>query len=105
MFPLFATGVTGVVDTGGKFAAGVVDTGGNLPPVLLTPVATLQFANLSTTQAELVAKFAAGVVDTGGAPRLANICEFSKKFEITLMLFSGAWGKVIHENNLKQKIS
>jgi hypothetical protein len=37
---------TGVVDTGGKFAAGVVDTGG---------------------------KFAAGVVDTGGAPGLANI--------------------------------
>jgi hypothetical protein len=40
--PLFATGV---VDTGGKFAAGVVDT---------------------TTQAELVAKFAAGVDDTCG---------------------------------------
>jgi hypothetical protein len=29
--------------------------------------------------------------------------EFSKKFEMTLMLFSGAWGKVIHEKNLKQK--
>jgi hypothetical protein len=64
LFPLFATGV---LDTGGKFAAGVVD----LPPV-------------STTLAKLVAKFAAGVadtggkfatgvVDTGGAPLLANI--------------------------------
>jgi hypothetical protein len=31
--------------------------------------------------------------------------EFSKKFEMTLLLFSGAWGKVIHEKNLKQKIS
>ncbi len=46
----FATGTTGVVDTGGKFATSVNDTGGkfaaivndtcgNLPPVLLTPVA------------------------------------------------------------------
>jgi hypothetical protein len=37
-----ATGTTGVVDTGGKFATGVKDTGGkfaNLPPVSLTPVA------------------------------------------------------------------
>ncbi len=49
MFPLFATGV---IYTGGKFAAGVV-TCGNLPPV-------------STTLAKMVEKFAAGVVDTGG---------------------------------------
>jgi hypothetical protein len=27
------------------------------------------------------------------------------KFEMTLMLFSGAGGKMIHEKNLKQKIS
>ncbi len=31
--------------------------------------------------------------------------EFSKKFEMTQMLFSEAWGKVIHGKNLKQKIS
>ncbi len=31
--------------------------------------------------------------------------EFSKKFEMTLMLFSGAWGKVIHDKNLKSKKS
>ncbi len=31
--------------------------------------------------------------------------EFSKKFEMIQMLLSGAWGKVIHEKNLKQKIS
>ncbi len=52
MVPLFATGV---VYTGGKFAAGAVDTCAVLPPV-------------STTLVKLVAKFAAGVVDTSGAP-------------------------------------
>ncbi len=76
---------------------------------------------VSTTQAELVAKFAAGVVDTGGKfaagvvdtggnlPPVSLTCEylreFSKKFEMTLTSFSGAWGKVIHKKNLKQKIS
>ncbi len=50
MFPLFATGV---VYTGGKFAAVVVDTGGYLPPV-------------STTLAKLVEKFAPNVVDSSG---------------------------------------
>ncbi len=29
--------------------------------------------------------------------------EFSKKFEMILLLLSGDWGKVIHEKNLKQK--
>jgi hypothetical protein len=31
--------------------------------------------------------------------------EFSTKFEMILMLLSGAWKKMIHEKNLKQKIS
>jgi hypothetical protein len=31
--------------------------------------------------------------------------EFLKKFEMILMSLSGAWAKVIHEKNLKQKIS
>ncbi len=31
--------------------------------------------------------------------------EFSKKFEMILVLLSGDWGKLIHEKNLKQKIS
>jgi hypothetical protein len=44
-------------------------------------------------------KFAAGVVDTGGALWLVNIA--SKKFEMKLMLFSEAWGKMIHEKRLK----
>jgi hypothetical protein len=31
--------------------------------------------------------------------------EFSKKIETTLMVYSGVWGKVIHEKNQKSKIS
>ncbi len=77
----------GVVDTGGKFAAGVVDTGGNLPPVSLTLVANLPPVSLTPVV------------------HLDLRREFSKKFEMILMLLSGAWGKVIHEKNLKQKIS
>ncbi len=61
-----------VIDTGGKFSAGVVDTGG---------------------------KFDTGVVDTGGASWLEKITEFSKKFEMTLKLFSGPWGKMMHEKS------
>ncbi len=109
-----------------KLAAGVVDTGGNLPPVLLTPAANLPpvlltpVANLppvSTTLVKLVAKFAAGVVDN--RRQICHRCcwyrwstlsceylrEFSKKFETALMVYSGPWGKLIHEKNQKQKIS
>ncbi len=53
-----------------KFATGVVDAGG---------------------------KFATGVVDTGGAPDLQISPQIFEKIKITLMLFSGAWRKVIHE--------
>ncbi len=31
--------------------------------------------------------------------------EFSKKFETTLMVYSGAWGKLFHEKKQKSKIS
>jgi hypothetical protein len=31
--------------------------------------------------------------------------EFSKKFEMALMVYSRAWGKLIHEKNQKAKIS
>jgi hypothetical protein len=31
--------------------------------------------------------------------------EFSKKFETALMVYSGAWGKLIQEKNQKSKIS
>jgi hypothetical protein len=120
LFPLFATRVN---DTGGKFAAGVVDTGGNLPPASLTPAANLPpvsltpVANLppvSTTQGELVANLLpVSLIPAAICHRcqLHRWCiltceylrEFSKKFEMILMLLSGAWGKVIHEKDLKQK--
>jgi hypothetical protein len=73
--------------------------------VLLTPVANLP--QVSLTPVVPVAKFAASVIDTRG--KFANLsceylCEFKKKFEMTIMLFLGARGKAIHEKNLKQKI-
>jgi hypothetical protein len=87
---LFSLVATGVNHTSGKFA--IVDTSpasltpvANLQPVSLTPMANLP--PVSTTQAELVA--------------LLSLIPAA----MTLMLFSGAWGKVIHEKNLKQKIS
>ncbi len=49
--------------------------------------------------------FATGVNDTGaGAPWAANIyANFRKKIETALMVYLGAWGKLIHEKNLKSK--
>ncbi len=73
----------------------------NFPPVSLTPV--------STTPTIQVTKFAAGVVDTAVAnlspvflvPVVHLACEyfrkFSKKFGMTIKLFSRAWGKIVLE--------
>ncbi len=68
------------------FAGGFIDTGGKFAAVSVTPV-------------ELVAKLAAGLIDTDGGRTLTlNISEYlSKKFEMTLKLFLGAWGKMIHK--------
>ncbi len=74
-----------------------------MPPSSLTPVANLP--PVSTTLVKLVAKFAAGVVDTVDTLSCEYLREFSKKFETALMVYSGAWGKLIHERNQKQKIS
>jgi hypothetical protein len=76
LFLLFATGVNDTSGTGGKFTTGVFDTG----------------------VVDTGKKFAASVVDSGG--KFANSRE---KNEITLLLFSGAWGKMIHEKNLPKK--
>ncbi len=60
-----------IVDTGGKFASGIKNT------------------------SDTGDKFSAVAGDTGGTPSLCEyIRKFSKKFRITLMLFSGAWGKI-----------
>ncbi len=88
LFPLLATGV---VDTGGKFAASIVDTGGKF--------------------AQLVAKFAAGVVDTGGK-FAAGVIVTPEAILPPVLIWNGpngilwVWGgKLIHEKNQKQKIS
>jgi hypothetical protein len=76
--------------------------------VSLTPVANEKifnqknFNNFVGTPLDIVVdtggKFAAGIVDTGGkfATGINNI---SEKFETVLMVYSGAWGKLIHEKN------
>jgi hypothetical protein len=48
---------------------------------------------------------ATGAVDSGGDLTCEYLCKFLKKIEITQVLFFGAWGKMIHDKNLKQKIS
>ncbi len=107
---------TCVNDTGGKFAAGVIDTGGNLPTVLLTPAANLLAASIVDTGGNFATDIN-NTSETGG--KICQRCrwyrwstlsceylrEFSKKFETALMIYSGAWGKLIHEKNQKQKIS
>jgi hypothetical protein len=68
---------TGVVDTGGKFATGINNTA-ETGGKICHRWSTLSFEYLR---------------------------EFSKKFETALMVYSGPWGKLIHEKNQKQKIS
>jgi hypothetical protein len=65
--------------------------------LILFPLFATSINNTSVTGG----KFTAGVVDTGGAPSLMNISvNFRHIFEITIMLFSVAWGKMFHEENL-----
>ncbi len=90
------------------FTAGVIDTGGKMPPVSLsTPVANLLpvwLTPVSNITSGIGNKFAAGVVYNGGAPWLVNIsANFRKKFKMTLMLLSVAWGKIIHKKNPRAK--
>ncbi len=57
-------------------------------------------ASVSTTPAVNFSSGTAGVVDTGGKFTTLS-CEYfrklSKKFETTLMGYSGAWGKLIFD--------
>ncbi len=83
-------------------------------PVSLTPVANLP--PVSKTLAKLVAKFSPGVVDTDGKFATVSLIpvvhldlrispRIFKSFEMVLMGYSEAGGKLIHEKNQKQKIS
>jgi hypothetical protein len=83
LFPLFATGV---IDTGGKFAA--VHTVGKLPLVSLTPVANLPPVTLtlvtnlppvSITIAKLVANFP----PVSLIPVVTLTCEYLREFSKT----------------------
>jgi hypothetical protein len=57
----------------------------------------------------LFVKFTTGVVDTSNLPTMSNLplanisLNFRKKFEMTQMLFSWAWGKMIHEKKPEAK--
>jgi hypothetical protein len=75
----------------------------NLPPVSTTPVVPRP-SKFTSGVVDIGGKFANGVVDTSGAPLLATprICE---KFQITLMIFLGAWGKRIHEKTCSKRSS
>jgi hypothetical protein len=55
------------------------------------------FPLFATSVVDIGGKFAAGVIDTGGAP-------IPKKFEMTLMLLSEAWGNDSRKKP-EQKIS
>ncbi len=67
---------TSIIDTSRKFATGVNDTGG---------------------------KFAAGCHRYQRHRR--QICHRGKKLKMAVMVYSGAWGKLIDEKNQKSKIS
>jgi hypothetical protein len=83
---------TGDSDTGGKLPLVSLTPAANFPPVLLTLVANLP--PVSTRPAVSVEKFTAGVVDSSAWCTLTckYLCEFSNKFKMTLILFSGIWG-------------
>ncbi len=71
-----------------------------LPPVSLTPVANLPPVSLIPA-----AIFHRCCWYRWCTFTCKYLCEFLKKIVMNQMLFSGAWGKMIHEKNLKQKIS
>ncbi len=88
-----------------EFAAGVVDTGGNLPPASLSPVSLIPAAICHQCHWHWWQICRRCRWHRWCTLTCEYLHEFSKKFEMTLVLFSGAWGKVIHEKNPKQKIS
>ncbi len=74
----------------------------NLQPVSLILEANFFATGVVDTVVDTSGKFAAGVVDTGGAP-CKYLRKFSKNFEMTLMLLSEAWWKMIHVVKIQNK--
>jgi hypothetical protein len=103
LFPLFAISVDG---TGGKLTADVINTGGNLPPVMLTPVAN--FPSVSKTP-EVSLIPVANLPPVSLIPVVHLALQISPRISENIRndpnVFLGAWGKMIQEKNLKQKIS
>ncbi len=112
---------TGINDTDGKFATGVNNTGGKqweqLPKCWQIKINFKKIIYMLTPLPKRVQKkwnhfsdwrffpFATGVNHTSSQPWAANIfANFQKKFDSALMVYSVAWGKLIHEKNQKQKI-
>jgi hypothetical protein len=106
---LFATGV---VDTGGNLPPTSLTAGANLPPVLstlvemvakfTTPVANLPLVSLipaAILLSVLLTPVACNLPPVSLIPvvHLEYLHEILKKFEMSLVLFSGTWGKMILE--------
>jgi hypothetical protein len=81
----------------------------NFSSVSLTPAISFTFFGFFPTLGKY--KFFTGVVDTaeqlitGDVDTGEYLGEFSKKFKKASMEYLGAWGTLIHEKNLKSKIS
>jgi hypothetical protein len=92
---------TGVVVTGNKFIAGVIDTGGKFISDI-NDTGDKFIAGVVDTGEQLIA----GVVDTGDKHSFANIsANFRKNSKRPLWNTLGPGGTMIHEKNLKSKIS
>ncbi len=106
---------TGVIDTGGKFAAGIVDTRGKF---------ATSINNTSRISGKICCRcrwhrwqicrrcrwYRQQICRRCRWYRWCTLtCDYlrevSKKFEMVLMQYSGAGGKLIHQKNQKQKIS
>ncbi len=94
-----------IVGTGSKFATGINDMPvsliplANFPPVHLTPAENLLRCRWHHWQ--ICHQF---WLYWWCTLTCEYLLEFLEKFEMTLMLFSGTWGKMIHEKSLRQKI-
>jgi hypothetical protein len=71
--------------------------------VSTTPAAN--FATIFPSVVDTGGKFATGVNNSDGKFAAGVNANFRKKFETALMVYSGAWGKLIHEKNQESKIS
>ncbi len=112
----FAASFTSVVDTSGKLATGVIDTGGkweqNQAADTLKWTWRQKFIYMLTLLSQGVPTkllklfwFKIFFIYHRCQPWAANIsANFRKKFETALMVYSGAWGKMIHEKHQKLKI-